>query len=145
MPPPSRNDPYKAFNFLVEINGIRSAGFTECSGLSAETTVIEYREGNEQSVQKITGLNKFSDITLKRGLTSSNDLWQWINNIMNGTMDRRNGAIVLLADDRTEVIRFKFRRGWPCKWEGPHLNAKGSEVAIETLEITHEGLEVEWL
>jgi phage tail-like protein len=144
MPNPSRNDPYKTFNFIVEIDGIRSAGFTECSGLATETTIIEYREGSDKGgVRKLPGMHKFTNITLKRGLTSNRDLWQWRKNIMDGEVDRRNGTIILLADDRTEVARFNFRAGWPSKWEGPHLNAKASEVAIETLEITHEGLDLE--
>jgi phage tail-like protein len=141
MPP--RNDPYKAFNFIVEINGISSAGFAECCGLSTETDVIEYREGGDSTVRKLPGLNKYTNITLKRGMTSNRDLWNWRKKIIDGDIDRRNGAIVLLDDDRTEVARFKFRAGWPCKWEGPHLNAKASEVAIETLEIAHEGLELD--
>lgn len=143
MPP--RNDPYKAFNFIVEISGINSAGFSECYGLSTETDVIEYREGGDAigGVRKLPGLHKYSNITLKRGMTANRELWNWRKNIIDGDIDRRNGAIVLLADDRTEVARFKFRAGWPCKWEGPALNAKTSEVAIETLEIAHEGLELE--
>jgi phage tail-like protein len=140
----SRNDPYKSFNFILEIEGVSSAGFTECSGLSTETTIIEYREGSDKGgVRKLPGMHKVSDITLKRGLTSNRELWGWRKAIMNGEIDRRNGAIILLADDRTEVARFKFRQGWPSKWVGPTLNAKASEVAIETLEITHEGLDLE--
>jgi phage tail-like protein len=140
----NRNDPYKAFNFRLEIDGIQSAGFTECSGLSTETTIIEYREGSDPgAVRKLPGINRFSSIVLKRGMTSNRDLWQWRKNIMDGTIDRRNGAIIILADDHTEVARIEFFSGWPSKWEGPHFNAKSSEVAIETLEIAHEGLNVE--
>lgn len=140
----NRNDPYKAFNFLVEIEGIQVAGFSECTGLSTETDVIEYREGNERrGVRKIPGLTKFPNIILKRGLTRSRDLWNWRKVIMDGGVDRRSGTIVMLGDDHAPVARFQFREGWPCKWEGPKFNAKSSEVAIETLEIAHEGLELE--
>ena len=139
-----RNDPYGAFNFIVEIDGIAVAGFSECSGLSAETAVIEYREGNEpMRVRKLAGLTKFTAITLKRGVTGNRDLWNWYKNVSNGVTDRRNGSIVLLGNDRSPVARWKFIDGWPAKWEGPHLKAKGNEVAIETLEIEHEGLEYE--
>jgi phage tail-like protein len=141
----ARNDPYKVFNFIVEIDGISAAGFTECSGLSTTTDVIEYREGNERSgARKLPGLTKFTNIVLKRGMTRSRDLWNWRKTVIDGAVERKSGAIVLLADDRTPVGRFRFRDGWPTKWEGPALNAKSSEVAIETLEIAHEGLEVEF-
>ena len=143
MPKPNRTDPYKAFNFIVEIDGIQSAGFTECSGLSTETTIIEYREGGDPTtVRKLPGLNKYANIVLKRGMTSNRELWQWRKNIMQGTIDRRNGAIIILSDDRNEVARIEFLSGWPSKWEGPCLNSQSSDVAIETLEIAHEGLEL---
>jgi phage tail-like protein len=143
MAAPNRNDPYKAFNFLVEIDGIQVAGFTECTGLSTETDVIEYREGSDRrGIRKIPGLTKFSNITLKRGLTRSRDLWNWRKAVINGGVDRRSGAIVVLGDDHAPVGRFEFREGWPSKWEGPRFNAKSSEIAIETLEIAHEGLEL---
>ena len=141
----NRNDPYKAFTFLVEIDGIQAAGFTECTGLSTETDVIEYREGNERGgIRKIPGLAKFTNIVLKRGLTRSRDLWNWRKVIIDGGVDRRSGVIVVLGDNHTSVARFQFREGWPSKWEGPRFNARSSEVAIETLEIAHEGLEVEF-
>jgi phage tail-like protein len=139
-----RNDPYGTFNFVVEIEGIAVAGFSECSGLTAETEVIEYREGNEAAgVRKLAGLTKFAAITLKRGITKDRDLWNWYKNIINGNTDRRNGSSVLLGNDRSPVARWNFTNGWPAKWEGPHLKAKGNEVAIETLEIEHEGFEYE--
>lgn len=140
----NRNDPYKAFNFLVEVDGIQSAGFTECTGLSTETDVIEYREGSDRGgIRKIPGLAKFSNIVLKRGLTRNRDLWNWRKVIIDGGIDRRSGAIIVLGDDHAPVARFRFRDGWPSKWEGPKFNAKSSEVAIETLEIAHEGLELD--
>lgn len=140
----NRNDPYKVFNFIVEIDGVQSAGFAECSGLSSETDVIEYREGNERSgLRKIPGLTKYANIVLKRGMTRSRDLWLWRKTVVDGVVERRAGTIVILDDDHKAVARFRFREGWPSKWEGPKLNAKSSEVAIETLEIVHEGLELE--
>jgi phage tail-like protein len=87
----NRNDPYKAFNFLVEIDGIQVAGFTECTGLSTETDIIEYREGSERGgLRKIPGLTKFSNITLKRGLTQNRDLWK----LAQGRDKRRRGPAV---------------------------------------------------
>ena len=140
----ARNDPYGAFNFTVEIEGITVAGFSECSGLDSETVVVEYREGNDLAgVRKIPGLTKYSSIRLKRGLTKNRELWQWRKTVIDGNPSRRNGAIVLLGGDRTPVARWTFSNGWPAKLEGPHLKATADEVAVETLEIAHEGLEME--
>jgi phage tail-like protein len=143
MPPPQRNDPFKAFNFLVEIEGITQAAFSEVSGLESETAVIEYRAGGEKVnwVRKLPGLTKFGNIVLRRGVTQDADLWNWRKSIVEGNVDRRNGTIVLLDDKRNEVVRWNFWNGWICKWEGPTLNAKANEVAIESIEIAHEGLE----
>ncbi len=141
MPPPQRNDPFKAFDFLVEIDGIARAAFSEVSGLESETAVIEYRAGSENVVRKLPGLTKFGNIILRRGVTQDADLWNWRESVVEGSIDRRNGSIVLLDDKRNEVVRWNFRSGWICKWEGPTLDAKANEVAIETIEIAHEGLE----
>jgi phage tail-like protein len=139
---PARNDPFKNFNFLVEIDGITQAGFSECTGLRLEIDVIEYREGGEtSSVRKLPGRAKVGDITLKRGITTSKELHEWIESIRNGVANRKNGAIVLLDDDRKPVVRWRFVNAFPRKWEGPNLDAKGSDVAIETLTLCCEGLE----
>jgi phage tail-like protein len=140
----SRNDPYSAFNFLVEIDGVTVAGFSECSGLSAETDAIEYRTGAEDiTVRKLPGLAKYSNITLKRGFTQSKELWEWRKKVIDGATQRQTGTIVLLDEGRKPALRFNFREGWPRKWDGPTFNAKTNEVAIETLEIVHEGLKLE--
>jgi phage tail-like protein len=142
MASPQRDDPYKAFNFLVEIDGIARAGFSEVSGLESETAVIEYRVGSESNtVRKLPGLTKHANIVLRRGITQDADLWNWRKTVEEGKVDRRNGSIILLDDDRSEVLRWNFFNGWISKWEGPALNASGNEVAIETVEIAHEGLE----
>lgn len=139
-----RNDPYSAFNFVIEIDDIILAGFSECSGLTAETDPIEYREGHENiTVRKLPGLAKYSNITLKRGFTDAEELWNWRKTVLDGETQRMDGSIVLQNEARDPVIRYNFREGWPCKWEGPSLNAKNNEVAIETLEICHEGLVME--
>jgi phage tail-like protein len=142
MAAPQRNDPYKNFNFLVEIDGIARAAFSEVSGLESETTVIEYRSGSEFGTRKLPGLTKYANIVLRRGITQDADLWNWRQSVIEGNVDRRNGSIILLDDQRTEVLRWNFHEGWPCKWQGPGLNAKNEEVAIELLEIAHERLEL---
>ena len=141
MPTPTRVDPYKNFNFRVEIDGTAVAGFSECGGLTSEVDVVEYREGQDGTVRKLPGLAKFSDITLKRGITVSNDLQNWFSNILNGQPDRRNGAIILLDDQKHEVVRWSFSGAFPRKLEGPHLQAGGNEVAIETIVLAVERLD----
>ena len=137
-----RNDPYRSFNFLVEIDGITRAGFHECSGLDSSQDPIEYREGNQGlTARKLPGLVKFSNIVLKWGITDDTELWNWRQAAMNGTVERKNGSIVLLDDTGEEKVRWNFRDGWPTKWTAPTFNATGTEVAIETLEIAHEGME----
>ena len=139
---PSRHDPYKVFKFRVEIDGLTSAAFSEVSGLDSETAVIEYRTGSEpNSVRKLPGLTKYPNIVLKRGITRDAELSDWRQRIVEGNIDRRNGSIVLQDDSGADQVRWIFRDGWPCKLQGPHLNAHGNDIAIETLEISHEGLE----
>jgi phage tail-like protein len=141
MPTGQRNDPYRSFNFLVEIDGITRAGFRECSGLDTTTDIVTYREGTDSLVtRQLPGLLKFSAITLRRGITDDHDLWDWREQVASGRIQRKNGSIVLLDDTGTEKARWNFRDGWPTKWTGPSFNATGNEVAIEALEIIHEGL-----
>ena len=139
-----RNDPYGQFNFQVEIDGVVVGGFSEVSGLTTDTNIIEYREGNEShgTTRKLPGLIKYSNIVLKRGWTASKSLWEWRKNVIDGKTKRASGAIILLDESRAPALRWNFREGWPSKWEGPALNGKTSEVAIETMEIAHEGLEL---
>lgn len=137
----SRNDPYAGFNFLVEIENVTVAGFHEVSGLTTETDAIDYRNGDEENiVRKLPGLKKVMPIALKRGYTDSIELWEWRKKVLDGVTERQSGSIVLLDEARQPVLRWNFREGWPSKWEGPSLNAKNNEVAIEALEIQHEGL-----
>jgi phage tail-like protein len=143
MPPPSRKDPLPRFNFRVEIDGIAVASFAEVSGLESETAVIDYRTGDSRVTRKLPGLTKYANIVLRRGMTLDLALWQWRKTVVEGRAERRNGSIVLSDEAGKDMLRINFFEGWPCKWEGPALNAKTSEVAIETLEIAHEGLEIE--
>ncbi len=137
----SRTDPYRGFNFMVELDGITQAGFQEVSGLDASTDSVDYREGTDPlHVRKLPGLNKFTAITLKRGITDSDELWQWRQTVMDGKAERKNGSIILLDDTGAEKIRWNFANAWPTKWTGPSFNSTSTAVAIETLEITHEEL-----
>lgn len=141
MPTGTRVDPFRGFNFLVEIDGITQAGFQEVSGLDSSTDAVDYREGNDPNhVRKLTGLNKFTPITLKRGVTDSDELWKWRDSAVGGKPERKNGSIVLLDETGAEKLRWNFSNAWPSKWTGPSFNSTSTAVAIETLEITHEEL-----
>ena len=138
-----RLDPYAQYNFLIEIDGVTRAGFTECGGLSAEQDIIEYREGGETAtVRKLPGLRKYANITLKRGFTQDKELWEWRKTTIDGLTERRAGSIILLDESRQEVLRWNFVEGWVSKWEGPSFNSTTNEAAMESLEICHEGLEL---
>lgn len=142
MPVGDRKDPYRAYNFRVEIDGITRAGFRECSGLDSSQDPIDYREGTDAlTARHLPGLNKYSHITLKWGISDDLDFWDWRKKAMDGKVERKNGSIVLMDDTGSEKRRWNFREGWPTKWTGPSFNATGNEVAIETLEIVHEGVD----
>jgi phage tail-like protein len=137
-----RKDPYKSFNFKFEVDGIQRAAFREVSGLDSSQDPIEYREGTEGlTPRKLTGLNKYSNVSLKWGVTDDAELWDWRKKCADGKVERKNGSIVLCDDTGEEKVRWNFVEGWPTKWTGPSFNATGNEVAIETLELAHEGLE----
>lgn len=138
-----RTDPYVAFNYLIEISGIQAGGFNEVSGLDAELDTVDYRNGDEDFVvRKLPGMKKFPNIVLKRGIIGVLDVYTWFQQGALGTVDRREGAIILRDEQRNEVMRWKFVRGWACKYTGPSLKSDSSAVAIESVEICHEGLEI---
>ncbi len=143
MPAAARVDPYKNFNFKVEIAGMKSANFSECTGLDSEVEIIEYREGGDDMVRKLPGLAKFGNITLKRGVTDSLEMYQWHRNLLRGQLDRRDGAVILLDDAKKPVTRWNFFNAFPQKYEGPDLNALGNEVAVETFVLCCERIERE--
>jgi phage tail-like protein len=144
MPAPARIDPYRNFRFVVDIDGNR-AGFTSVSGLAAEAEVIEYREGWDglTSTRKLPGRVKYPNVTLRRGVTTDRFLWDWWKMILAGTVQRRNVGIILLDDDRNEVLRWSLNEAWIARIEVSDLDAEGNEVAIESIELAHEGLELE--
>ncbi|HUA45460.1 MAG TPA: phage tail protein [Solirubrobacteraceae bacterium] len=141
MPTGVRQDPYRSHNFLVEIDGITRAGFRECSGLETRQAPIEYREGSDPlTVSKLPGLVTYANITLRWGITNDPSFWEWRQNAMDGDVQRLNGSIVLLDETGAEQLRWNFRQAWPSAWVGPTFNATANEVAIESVEIAHEGV-----
>jgi phage tail-like protein len=145
-----RDRPYVQFNFLVDLGDGKTdgpdAGFQECSGIGMEVTVAEYRNGNEKenSVRKITGLNKATDVTLKRGVIGSLSLYQWLNQIRNGDQTAyRTVVIQLQNEDHTAVVQeWKLLRARIIKHTSGPLNAKGTDVAMEELVLAYERLEM---
>jgi phage tail-like protein len=139
-----RVDPYGSFDFLVELDGIVRASFTEASGLDSTIDVTEYREGGDnETMRKLPAKTKYSNITLKYGSTDDHELYDWHRQWIKGdpAAKRKNGSIVLLDRTGQERIRWNFVNAWPVKWTGPSFNAKNNDVSIETLELAHEGLE----
>jgi phage tail-like protein len=140
MPTGERKDPYRGFNFRMEIEQTSVAGFRECTGLSFTTDPVEYREGSDVPLhpRKLQGMRKFANVVLKRGFTDNQELWKWYKNVLNGVTDRRNGAVVLQDEQHRDVLRWNFENGWICKYEGPAMNATSNDVALETVEICVE-------
>ncbi|MNZ75484.1 T4-like virus tail tube protein gp19 [compost metagenome] len=135
------HDVASTFMFWVELDDIYVAGFSEVSGLEAETEIEEYREGGVNGyVHKLPKGVKFPNLVLSKGMTRSPALWNWYESTIEGTIERKTGAVVLQDADGTEFGRWSFFDAYPVKWTGPKLNASTSDVAIETIEIVHSGL-----
>jgi len=143
MPTGKRVDPYGRFRFRVVIDGITVAAFSEATIPDSSTDPIDYREGiDPPSRRKVSGLNKSGLITLKRGLTGSTDLYTWRKSVeQNGAAKaRKNMSLVLIDDEGSDKARWNVFNAWPSKCDPSDLSAKGNEVALETFEITHEGV-----
>jgi phage tail-like protein len=139
---------YGGFMFLLEIQGIIGdtkvivGGFKSVSGMDSETEIIEFKQGNDMVVRKKPGRTTYANVVLERGYTATDDLWQWRKNIEDGKIDRRAGSIIILDNDgQTEVARYNFYEGWPCKWYVPDMDADKSSMAIEKVEIAVEKIE----
>ena len=140
-----QNYPLPVFHFTVQWAGNR-IGFSEVSGLTQENQAIEYRDGSfpEYSSIKMPGLRKFSNVTLKRGIVKAdNDFFKWLSTVKLNQVERRDVVISLLNENHEPVMTWKVQNAFPVKVEGPGLKASGNEVAIESIEIAHEGLELQ--
>jgi phage tail-like protein len=133
--PEHAGDPAGNYNFRVEIEGEPIAGFATVSGLTAETEVVEYRAGGDSLVRKLPGRLKYSNIVLKRGYVSDDVLHDWVQATLTpgGVVERRDGALILQDKAGTEIVRYRFYDGWPCKWEGPTHASDGTGLATETV------------
>ena len=135
-------DPYRAYNFKLVIQGVTLGHFVECTGLGVRVQALRYQEGGGHVVHRIPGPVDFADVTLRYGLTSSTELWDWFMSGVNGKPDRRNVSVLMLdTDDVTEALRWDLIRAWPSEWRGAPLDALGREVAIESMTLVYESLQ----
>lgn len=136
-----RTDPYRNFRFRVEIDGLQQAGFSEVSGFDASFDVIQYREGNEViTTRKLSGLARYGNISLKWGATDSLELYEWLQDCMNGTIERKTVTIIAIDEEGADAAKWQVIEAWPVKYTAPNFNGQGSEVAVELLELAHEGM-----
>jgi phage tail-like protein len=146
MSPTRNTDPLLAFTFGLEVQGIITGYFTEVSGVSSENEVVEHKvtdpSTHREHVQKVPGRIKWTDITLKRGVTNIMDIWDWRQMVVDGDMNkaRKNGSIILYDRSYSEIARWDFTNGWPSKVTGPTFKADSNDFAVEELTIVHEGL-----
>lgn len=137
-------DPYRNFNFIVEIDGLEVGGFSDASGFGASTDPIEYREGGDPArTRKLAGMTKYPNLVLKYGITDKHVLLDWYEQVVEGVIDRRQGRIKVLDVDGTAKMAWNFYGAWPTKWDAPDFSAKGNDVALETLELAVERIELD--
>jgi phage tail-like protein len=137
-----RLDPYTAYNFLVEIEGLIVGGFTEVTGLQVEVQVEEYREGGlNEYVHKLPGPTRYpQNLVLRHGLTDIDSLWSWHQDVCQGKVQRKNGSIYLLDRLGLPAMWWDFSDAYPIRWTGPELRAANSAVAVESVELVHRGI-----
>lgn len=136
-------DPFRAYNFKLEIQGVTAGHFTEVTGFDISVQAIPYREaGVGQVVRQIPGQVEYGAITLRYGLTTSRELWEWFMSSVRGKVERRNVSIVMVGSDGVEeVMRYNLVNAWASRWRGAALDALGREMAIESLTLAFDTLE----
>lgn len=138
-----RKDPLRNFRFSLQLDNINIAYFTEVTVPDSTQDMVEYREGKDPIImKKLPGLIKYGNLVLKKGVTGDKSLYEWRKKVEDGKMKdaRQNITITLLDEEGNSAASWTFNEAWPVKYDAPDLNAKGSEVAVETLEIAHEGM-----
>lgn len=134
-------DPYIAYNFLVEIEGLQIGGFTEVTGLSSEIELESYQEGGvNDRTHKFPKQTIYPNLILSHGLTNDDELWRWYQAASQGVIKIKNGTITLRNSQGKEVMWWNFKQAYPVKWEGPQFNASSDEIAIERIELVHQGI-----
>ncbi len=136
-------EPLGGNKFWVEIKGILEGYFTDCTGLTATTEVMPYKEGGQNKyIHQLPVRTSFSNITLKRGYTQSPTLWNWYLKTVKGEIERENFSIMLFTTDGKPARRWEVSNAYPIKWTGPELKVKDNTFLVETIEIVHTGFEV---
>jgi phage tail-like protein len=138
-------DPLLGFNFMLKLENEVKGYFTECSGIGSEHEVVEQKvvdEGGHEIIRKIPGRLKFTDISLKRGITSDLEIWKWREQAVQGKMSdaRKNCSITMMSRDYQPIAVWHFTNAWPSKVSGPSLKSDSNEIGIEELTIVHEGM-----
>lgn len=148
MPDSVIRHPYRNFRYSVEMDGITRGGFSEVSGMSLNVDVVEYREGDDlrNTPRKLPGLTKYGNITFKWGVISDMEVIEWLLTVASSDqapptgIERKNITVTLIADDGTPGPQWTIINAWPCGYSIPDLNALGAEVAVESIEVVHEGI-----
>jgi phage tail-like protein len=135
-------NPYRTYNFILDLGADVKCPFYECSGLGVKVKPIRYREGGKnQIVHVIPGRVEYADVTLRYGMLNSKEIWDWLMSAVEGKVTRKNVSIIFLdSDGTTEVVRWNLTNAWPNEWRGAPLDALGNEIAIETLTLVYEGI-----
>ena len=135
------HDPYKGYNFRVEIGGVIEGGFTEITGLSSEIKLESYEEGGVNGfVHQFPKNTTYPNLVFKRGLVNNDLFFTWYKATSEGIIEQKNGTIILLDSKGVSVLSWTFKNAYPVKWEGPTLNASSDEIAFERIELVHQGI-----
>ncbi len=134
--------PHAKFRFKIEIDGLEAGGFSEVTGFDASIDVVEYREGDmtAETPLKVPGLKKYGNITLKQGLADSRVMYDWLASGLTGAVERKTVTLTLLNETQAPAASWQIINAWPTKYTAPDFNATSSEIAIETVELAHEGM-----
>jgi phage tail-like protein len=128
-------------NFRIEIEGVTIGAFTECGGLEVEVDIVETTDGDDHIVRKRPGRIHYANIVLTRGYVDTTELWDWMKKVLDGTVERKAGSVILLDDAHGEISRYNFFEAWPCRWRGFEFNRDGVGASVEELEIAVEKVE----
>ena len=142
MPNSREHDHLLNSRFLVEIEGVTQGAFAAVSGLESITEVIEYADGSDHIIRKRPGKTSYSNIIMTRGALTTHELWEWYKLVMQGTVERKAGSVIVLGDDMNEKYRYNFFEAWPCRWKGLQLDAKSQVTLVEEIELAVERIEL---
>lgn len=137
-----RQDPFRVYNFRLEIDGLTAVAFSNATGLTSTGTAVPYRSGTDvqQNPRQLIGLRSYGPIVLTRGMTTDTSLWDWYNRIATGIPDRRNGSVILQNEQRVDQLKWDFEGAWPNTITGPTLDGNANTVALEVLTLVVEGI-----